>query len=268
MKTKHIFLVVVIIFFHQSAMADEKNTTFFPHKSHIEEHTCLDCHAMVKKTSEPSMPLAEICSDCHDNSPEERVSRHGQKKIPDHVRFHHKSHEKTDCDICHEIRETRSPNIPEFVFCNRCHTTMGVTAGCRDCHPESFTPGYHQGAWLKTHGIKTGTIPDRITHGKDCGTCHGEPSCTRCHQTMKPKSHSGFFRLRGHGLKAAIENRSCRTCHRESFCIQCHRETKPMNHKGAFRYTHGYAIPGGGVNERGKCSVCHNTSWCASCHTP
>lgn len=142
-------------------------------------------------------------------------------------------------------------------------------AVCTECHESShFVPSYHDGGWLKRHG--TGRELGMPTaHGRDCGACHPGDACTQCHRRMPPASHTGFWRTRGHGLRAGFDRRSCRTCHAEPYCIRCHRESPPLNHRGDWQSRHGRA--GADPASPGRCFVCHGLPGhaygrCGPCH--
>lgn len=137
---------------------------------------------------------------------------------------------------------------------------------CEECHDgRIFLPSYHFSGWRIRHGkMKKNQYQEE--HGKQCDDCHQKNACIDCHKKRKPRSHTSFFRIRGHGLKADMDRQSCATCHKESFCIRCHQHTKPMNHKGNWLQRHGYMIPAGQLKNIGKCNVCHSAGWCLSCH--
>lgn len=139
---------------------------------------------------------------------------------------------------------------------------------CKDCHGQDrFLPSYHMpaGKWKKRHGYRVNTlvkpgprikekIPLKPGHVYDCGLCHVDDACRKCHQLNRPKNHTGFWRMRGHGIKALAERESCAYCHVETFCVRCHQNTKPINHRGNWKMVHGKAVAGGHTE---RCSVCH-----------
>ncbi len=139
---------------------------------------------------------------------------------------------------------------------------------CKDCHGQDrFLPSYHKpaGKWKRTHGHKVNTlvrpgrrikaeIPLKPGHIYDCGLCHVDDACRKCHQLNWPKDHTGFWRMRGHGIKALAEREPCAFCHVETFCVRCHQNTKPISHRGNWKGTHPRAVAGGHTD---RCSVCH-----------
>ncbi|NVM22182.1 MAG: hypothetical protein HWN68_10440 [Desulfobacterales bacterium] len=138
---------------------------------------------------------------------------------------------------------------------------------CKDCHgKDRFLPSYHKvaGKWKKTHGHRTRTlvtgprVKTKIAlkpgHMYDCALCHSDDACRKCHQLMRPENHTGFWKTRGHGIKALARRESCVYCHTEVFCIRCHKNTRPINHAGNWKFNHGNTIAGVHVE---RCSVCH-----------
>jgi hypothetical protein len=139
---------------------------------------------------------------------------------------------------------------------------------CKDCHGQDrFLPSYHMpaGKWKRRHGHKVNTlvtpgrrikseIPLKPGHVYDCGLCHVDDACRKCHQLNRPKDHTGFWRMRGHGIRALAEREPCAFCHVETFCVRCHQNTKPINHRGNWKGTHPRAVAGGHTE---RCSVCH-----------
>jgi nitrate/TMAO reductase-like tetraheme cytochrome c subunit len=158
---------------------------------------------------------------------------------------------------------------------------------CRDCHGQArFLPSYHRpaGKWKRRHGHKVNTlvkpdirikkeIPIEPGHVYECGLCHVDDACRKCHQLNRPKDHTGFWKMRGHGIRARAQRETCANCHNEVFCIRCHKTTKPYNHRGNWKGLHPRAVSGGHTQ---RCSVCHprivtkvhvgNSPECTPCH--
>jgi hypothetical protein len=136
---------------------------------------------------------------------------------------------------------------------------------CAACHGTDMRrerPADHEEAWLERHGKESGwRVFDE--HGRDCATCHPTGACTSCHATARPRSHTGLWRLKTHGMAAEMDEASCRTCHETGACVQCHKRTAPMSHQGAWSFKHG-TMAGSGFGPR--CAVCHGPTDCASCH--
>jgi len=181
------------------------------------------------------------------------------------------------CRDCHgEVGTTASlPSAtrPPMDLCTDCHERGGVAdekgkpsraaaalmacATCHETYRADVRPADHRGLWKTAHG-------ERLRFGFDeeaskrCAYCHREDFCTSCHQVEKPKSHTQFFRLRGHGIDASLHRERCLTCHREDVCERCHESTRPQGHGGSWAgapYRH--------------CSSCHlplSMTRCTVCH--
>ncbi len=259
---------VASVFFIFTAFGQVGKTVLFPHSKHLDNFNCSNCHTSEGPSNEPSYPIVDLCFSCHKDTLWEKVLPLGRLETNALFKFSHQIHSEQKCRICHVITEDTSPTLLNQADCEKCHFDNQIEMDCSKCHKNNFLPSYHNGAWRRTHGINFNRTTDSARHGHNCKMCHRPPECATCHQTRKPVSHNGFFRMRGHGLKAEIERKSCGTCHKEIFCIKCHRGTKPLNHKGIWKYSHGLtlAIPGGRGGPIGKCSVCHDIRWCASCH--
>jgi len=189
-----------------------------------------------------------------------------------------------DCNACHSdlSEEEQAAAVKE---CSECPKKKAADRTCKDCHGDDrFFPSYHKptGKWRIRHGIriKTMVLPDRKAwnivkpgHCYNCNACHEYHACRKCHQLNRPKSHTGFWKIRGHGIKALAQQESCSNCHVETFCIRCHQDTRPINHVGNWRHAHGRAAATGYFQ---RCSVCHprvitrvrvgDSPQCLSCH--
>ena len=201
------------------------------------------------------------------------------------VRFAHTVHNKVECSICHEKTPGQSSGPVQVEACFDCHHEAIDTGRCRDCHEKDrFLPTNHKpaGKWRKRHGYRANVMvfPDRQSwnrvktgHAYDCAGCHVDDQCRKCHQLNRPDSHSGFWRIRGHGIRALAERDSCSVCHTETFCVRCHKSTKPINHVGNWNMLHGRAVTQATAE---RCWVCHprvitrvrvgNTPECNYCH--
>jgi len=179
------------------------------------------------------------------------------------VIFPHAAHEsELNCRDCHHIYSNNPNNhFPEM-------------EKCLDCHDETELDNYSR----KSYATSSYSTFSHLVHSNySCKDCHHiQPSplstisktsnCINCHKRQKPNSHTGFFRIRGHGIQAEIDSNKCSHCHRSTFCVRCHRSTKPLNHRGNWSNTHGKAIPGGYGGNISKCSTCHKSAWCSQCH--
>lgn len=249
----------------------EEQPAAFVHSMHLEEGAeCSTCH--VRKDGVPAPVISqEGCRECHDKgAPSYRLEKRARKLT---IAFPHKLHEESgECGDCHEgIKKDRTSDgkpMVDFDGCGKCHKQNDVEvspAACKRCHGMNMRqhrPADHKGLWLRSHGEEsTWRVFDE--HGQDCQTCHGADTCTTCHKETRPRSHTGVWRLRGHGLAAGWEREACKTCHETGTCVRCHRETEPLSHKGPWGSTHGLL----GVQE--NCIVCHSAArvqTCGGCH--
>ena len=253
----------------------------FNHAVHIEADLgCVDCHSDARESEHPARPGGEICANCHD-TPKEGPNPYCIKPTPStpglRVLFSHKGHldrsPKPDCDTCHsEVKEAGEivpALVPDQKTCERCHEArMWRLNKCALCHKETPEPGNHGTGWINRHGF-FGKGRIARDHGQACKSCHRTNSCRACHQTTKPRNHTTFFKMRGHGMISAGNRNSCRTCHRPHFCTRCHRRTRPANHRNLYnwkRYLHGKVAPGSKNSTMGGCRLCHRDSQCRRCH--
>lgn len=133
----------------------------YNHKIHIENAglKCIDCHLNYEQTSSATLPLLEICANCHSEEPISKSSeelklidniKKGKEilwqriyTLPDHIYFSHRRHiilGKLDCVDCHgKVEEqtqpiTRSVNKLTMDYCMNCHRKHKVTNDCLSCH--------------------------------------------------------------------------------------------------------------------------------------
>ena len=253
----------------------------FGHEAHLAEGlSCTDCHSAYDGADEPQ-PVAEaLCASCHagreeDRPWEEQVASRFRDGVysPLHVPrtagdllFSHARHVElgTDCTQCHAQAETSDSTaeglLPSMADCQSCHAALGVSNECATCHTRlraDVAPGSHGEAWRLMHGhvarAASGATAD------DCTLCHVRNGCDACHSEERPRSHTGLFRLRTHGVMAAMDRDSCVTCHRDDSCGRCHEQTTPTNHTGSY---------GGTLNTH--CLGCHfplsSETGCSTCH--
>ena len=249
-----------------AGLATASGSARLPHAKHLEEGLeCSGCHTRGEDGLRQAPPKAEQCSDCHDELPGADLSVR-PRRLP--VPFSHAKHEDLDCADCHGdlAQEGALPKMPAQADCARCHAENGVKTSCKACHGKTrFRPTTHDKGWERRHGKWQG-INANDQHGGRCADCHTDAGCTACHQKTRPRSHTGFWRTRGHGLRAEGNRDRCATCHVEASCIRCHRDTPPVNHRGLWTAKHGLAVPGGKSGDIGNCRVCHDPGWCAACH--
>lgn len=137
----------------------------FNHKAHIEaeEMECSECHLKVKESAHATIPLINVCIDCHSEPPEElkeedkeeeakvRQYSEANKQIPwvkvnimpGHVYFSHKAHvtwANMECKECHrdytKVEEPVSePDVKLGMYdCIECHLKEKAEVDCYTCH--------------------------------------------------------------------------------------------------------------------------------------
>lgn len=253
----------------------------FSHARHVVDEglACEDCHAPSEEGGLPSMPVAAQCNLCHqeldaEKPPERRIevlldgnkvkaSRRGG--LGGDVIFAHGQHlgAGLECASCHSTMETNTDvlTLPraQMASCTDCHVERQLASDCATCHRQirsDVAPAGHDALWTRTHGMTV-----RAGHedtASDCSLCHTESSCTACHLSVMPQSHTDYWRRRAHGISASLDRSSCMTCHRDDSCVRCHSESRPSSHVGNF----------GGVTSR-HCTGCHfplEGESCATCH--
>jgi hypothetical protein len=225
------------------------------------------------------MPVAAQCNLCHqeldsEKPPEKRIEQlfDGNKlraarrgALGGDVIFAHDRHVTAglECAACHVGMDTNTDvlSLPraEMASCTSCHSERKLANECSTCHSEirsDVAPRGHDALWVRNHG---GIV--RAGHedtASDCSLCHTESSCTQCHLSVMPQSHTDYWRRRAHGISASLDRTSCTTCHRDDSCVRCHSESRPQSHVGNF----------GGVTSR-HCTGCHfplEGESCSTCH--
>lgn len=135
----------------------------FSHRLHVEQATCLACHATYEEEADAGKPTLADCLDCHDGMQSEKPEDQAEemkleyyanldKEIPwpyvgslaPGTYFSHKVHVvdgELDCADCHgDIAETDAlPTKPAYAYdhtlCGECHDTEEDKTACRTCHP-------------------------------------------------------------------------------------------------------------------------------------
>ncbi|NVN99354.1 MAG: cytochrome c3 family protein [Geobacteraceae bacterium] len=137
----------------------------FSHKSHMESHTCTDCHKSLYKTSRSrtlipmkSMEKGKSCGACHN----------GKQAFP-----------LKDCLKCHHAEELVfvEKSTGDVRFSHKKHMEA---SGCGDCHPTIY----------KTARNKVKVSMEAMEKGKSCGSCHDgktafsvKEKCEGCHKS-------------------------------------------------------------------------------------
>lgn len=257
----------------------------FSHRVHVEGEglDCESCHASVEGSDLPALPAQAACNLCHaeldsEKEPERRVetlfadgafrATHAGALATgarSELVFSHARHTaaEVECGACHAGIETNE-RVGELArvdmaACSACHAERGVANQCSTCHTRlapDVAPGSHEGNWLRAHGscvrARSEATADR------CDLCHTESSCSACHLEQAPESHTGHWRLRGHGIVASMDRASCATCHQSDSCDSCHSTVAPSSHTSTW----------GAPLDR-HCTSCHfplRDEGCRTCH--
>jgi hypothetical protein len=258
------------------------------HAAHAQRGlSCGDCHGKgVPAGGEPRPPTYAACAECHDDEdkalPDERKVRNAffapdgsprwSRSIAPYdgeVLFSHGAHATTACETCHETAPGGGLAGPGRVrghlfsmdTCVACHDAKRAKNSCDACHRvlrEDVAPADHAHLWKQRHGLFTRTATDR--RERHCDDCHRQPQwCEKCHRDEAPANHTNLFRLKTHGVLAAMDRASCQVCHTTDYCQRCHLDTPPRSHRGMF--AHGKSthcldchFP---IRQEENCHVCH-----------
>ena len=273
MKTRNLAVLLpagVLLLASGRLTADGPKT--FSHKFHLEQGAeCTSCHTVTGPT--PTLDQ-KACSDCHDSGAPAWKSL--PKVVPPAVKFPHDRHAKAQpCLACHagmaKDELPRGGVVLGKDACFTCHAQKKVAVAetaCGNCHRPGrrrLPPRDHSAGWLRRHGQQARAVAELDPpHGKDCQACHGKAACASCHDQQAPRSHTGLWRVRTHGLAAAWDRDACRTCHETGTCIRCHVTTPPVTHNANWASLHGLAA---GARDNEQCQVCHRyANRCSTCH--
>ncbi|MHC5038051.1 MAG: hypothetical protein ACYTHM_12110 [Planctomycetota bacterium] len=246
--------------------------------------SCVDCHDEPDEGSTIEKAIHELQAREKAGKPLWRTPAVSDTK------FHHGEHledvtyilpsgqkKPLECEDCHakvgasEVLPVKTS--PPMELCTDCHAqgkpadkeggeTLPATVlnACSFCHEKmrsDVRPVDHRGLWRVVHGeeIKFGFVEEE---SKRCTYCHRDDFCTDCHMRDAPRSHTRFFRLRGHGIDAGMSRDRCSTCHLEDFCIRCHTAKRPLSHTPSWsarphRHCTGCHLP----LSMTRCTVCH-----------
>ncbi len=298
-KIIRVIILAALAVFLVGCDSDESNhrDLKFNLKAHVEDRhmDCVDCHPGVETEDDPGWPDMEtVCLGCHrkkDKDLQGKGSPYSEKCLYCHsprtdqplseqkvvlgfgksedLEMPHGKHFQADieCADCHgEIAGVESflscgEIRPTAEDCLSCHEKKGESTDCATCHKTrdlTMTPDNHKINWIGRHGVES-MLTRKDEHGKNCSTCHTGTECMDCHTQEEPRSHTNFWRQRGHGLEAGIDREKCLVCHRQDSCVRCHTETAPRSHKGAWKADHCGAchLQSSFTPENNTCAVCH-----------
>ena len=239
--------------------------------------TCDKCHVDAKNADTVGMPAPQKCVLCHNNKEaydaklkpflvEKKVKwTQATQQIGD-IKFAHNAHlaKNVSCVACHQDIESSEAISPDLKMsmnqCMTCHQQRSVSNACITCHKEqtpAMAPVTHKINWQQGHGkvAHSGSMDGK----NQCSVCHTASSCTSCHETTQPKTHTEYWKIKGHAISASIDRETCNTCHKPDSCNTCHSQTAPRSH-----------LPSWGAPRDNHCQTCHEPlkqESCALCHT-
>ena len=259
----------------------EQSGLAFSHRLHLVDQglECENCHEDLAMSDQPGMPSVELCELCHEEidpqkAEERRIATlfEGERfrarrvcALDEELVFSHLRHvdHELECGACHTGIETNERVGAQLAVsmdaCVECHQSSQVASECRTCHTSldrERPPSSHRHGWRRLHGEIVRACSEERIH--DCSLCHEERTCVQCHQLEPPRSHNAYWRLRAHGLVAAMDRASCATCHQSSDCDSCHQEMRPVTHRASW-----------GSERNAHCVGCHlplRGESCFTCH--
>lgn len=213
----------------------------FAHAVHLERaYPCQTCHPKFGHTADgPAKPDMQSCYRCHG------LQHQGQGKIAG-----------DECKKCHPpgFKLVPANHTRQFIRTDHPKRASSDPAYCAMCHKTQFCVECHQGRSTSVNASKTRIVPTshrkatwRNTHGGlfmkkqgDCGACHEDRSCRRCHKTTMPHPANWIQKHTPEpGVNVAdcnichIDRQSCQNCHHKpvasaelvaSSCVPCHKE--------------------------------------------
>lgn len=195
----------------------------FAHAVHLQRSfKCEACHPKFAHTQDgPTKPDMQSCYRCHG------LQHQGQGLIA-----------TSACSKCHPPGFKLMPNNHTAVFAEGGHKARAGSdpSYCSMCHKTQFCVECHQGRGTSVHAPKEPVVPAshrkgnwRSIHGKlftakqgDCGACHDDPSCRRCHKTTMPHPPNW---IQNHKPEPGVSTRDCNICHTDrTACQNCHHQ--------------------------------------------
>lgn len=132
----------------------------FSHQLHVAENEldCTECHTSVMDHQRATLPLLEVCQDCHSEeltetevesqllaytTTDQAIPWQRIYAVPDHVYFSHRRHVTLGglaCEVCHGDVGSfdvppDAPVVPITMDgCMNCHEENQITNDCLACH--------------------------------------------------------------------------------------------------------------------------------------
>lgn len=209
-----------------------------------ERNYCSDCHqrsmprthtaTWTQKHGAASRKADARCSMCH--KPGSCVACHGMP-MPHPAKWEKSAHARAAEDGADS--------------CAKCHPA----GDCLSCHAKRAPASHREKGFRKQHN--TVRYDRRL-----CDLCHGQKSCTACHQGLT-MPHPEAFKAGEHGPLATRKPQLCAQCHRDSKdCMACHDGLAPGGHQAkGFRAQHGEKA------NQAYCTLCHGANSCTTCHS-
>jgi hypothetical protein len=249
-----------------------RQATGFPHALHEGLFpVCTGCHTGVPTGDPASMyPSAELCTRCHDDDQQPRVSWSGPTEEIGNLRFEHPRHV-----------ELLQGAGDEPVTCEACHSAPGRGRMAVDADEELAT-------CFSCHAHETA---DHYATA-DCSTCHQPLAETRFGTARiaalpVPTDHDATsFLEQEHGRAARGDTGRCATCHTVERCLACHVDGQRRAIRAMPAAPSGMTLPPavahypmpdshtdeGWLSAHGRqaevrqCNTCHTRDDCTVCH--
>ena len=195
----------------------------FAHAAHLQRsYACTVCHPKFGHTvNGPAKPDMMSCYRCHG------LQHQGQGMVA-----------SEECGKCHPPGFNLMPADHTKKFIKGEHKTRASADPpyCAMCHKPQFCVDCHQGRSKSVNAPKEPVVPVSHTkgswqslHGKlfiqkkgDCGACHDDKSCKRCHKTVMP--HPPGW-IQNHRPEPGVSTSDCNICHTDrQECQNCHHQ--------------------------------------------
>jgi len=152
-----LLVMLYLYYIYPHRFLGPKQPIYFSHRIHagVKEISCHFCHPYVERSQNAGIPAVNLCFFCHQyiipQHPQIVKERwHLETKtpvpwvrvyyIPDHVKFNHQPHIKSeiDCIICHGDVKKMDRLMPveyKMKFCVNCHRDRNAQLDCwLACH--------------------------------------------------------------------------------------------------------------------------------------
>jgi Cytochrome c7 and related cytochrome c len=195
----------------------------FAHAAHLQrDYSCETCHPKFgHSASGPVKPDMQSCYRCHG------LQHQSQGLVA-----------TADCNKCHPPGFKLEPDNHTARFVSGGHEDRAAAdpSYCAMCHKTQFCVDCHRGTSTSPNAPKQPVVPSshrkgnwQALHGKsfmakkgDCGACHDDASCRRCHKTTMPHPPNW---IENHKPEPGVGSDDCNICHTDrQTCQNCHHE--------------------------------------------